>query len=252
MHESSAGLHLSQIETCWSLVLEAHHGLDGPRAEAMGRLLRRYGRALDRYLLAAVGDADAAADLSQELALRLVRGDFHAANPVRGRFRQLIKTAALNLVVDHHRRRRNRTEPLGPCVAEPMGQTTCAAAEDLDRDFQVQWRSRLLSVAWASLARRQERTGRPHYAVLRMRCEHPDLTSDELAAKLTQHLGRPLTAGWVRQSLLRAREQYAAALLAEVSRSLERPTPEALEEELIALGLLDYCRRHLARFGLGN
>ncbi len=251
MREIEPGLHLSQIETCWSLVLEAHQGPDDRRIEAMGRLMRRYGLALDRYLGAVLGDPDAAADVSQELALRLVRGDFHSASPDRGRFRQLIKTAALNLVVDHHRRCRARPATLGSGMPE-LADQSAPPEEELDRQFEMTWRSRLLKIASASLARHEARTKRPLYTVLRLRCEHPGLTSAELAAKLEGELGRSLTAGWVRQSLLRARERYASSLLNEVWRSLDSPSPEALEEELSALGLLVYCRRHLSRFGMGD
>lgn len=243
--------HLSRIETLWSVVLEAHHGADDRRAQAMAQVLRRYGPALHRYLLAVTGDADAAGELAQELALRLVRGDFRAASPVRGRFRQMIKSAALNLAADHHRRRRARPGPLGDRDPEDPSAATGPGGA-LDRQFAASWRSRLLGLAWASLRRHQERTGRPLYDVLRARAEHPGLTSEELAALLGERLGRRVTAGWARQALLRARERYAATLLAEVSRSLERPDPEALEAELIELGLLRYCRRHLARLGLGE
>lgn len=242
--------HLSQIETVWSLVLEAHQAPASRRSEAMSQLLRRYGRAVERYLLATAGDADVAADLSQELALRLVRGDFRSASPGRGRFRQMIKTAALNLVADHFRRTRKWPSPLS---AVHVGlEAISPTPEDLEREFQFRWRTRLLGVGWSSLRRHQERTSRPFYTVLRTRVENPEMNSTELASQLTLPLGRQVTAGWVRQTLLRARERFAASLLAEVSRSLEDPSAEALEAELIELGLLAYCRKHLGRFGLGE
>ena len=39
-------------------------------------------------------------------------------------------------------------------------------------------------------------------------------------------------------------------LLDEVTHSLERPAAEELEQELVELGLLDYCRPALERRGL--
>ena len=250
MSDTDQGMHLSRIDTVWSMVLDAHHATDERQVEAMERLLRRYGKAIHRYLLAVVGNADDAADLAQELALRLVRGDFQAARPERGRFRQMIKSAALNLVVDYHRRRRLRPGQLAesnPEVADPAN-----TAEDWDREFVASWRSRLLGLAASSLERYQQRTGRPFYDVFRLRKENPELSSAQLAELMSQQQGRPIKSNWVRQMLLRARERYASALLAEIWRSLEHPSPENLEEELIELGLLKYCQKHLARFGFGG
>ena len=73
-----------------------------------------------------------------------------------------------------------------------------------------------------------------------------------MAAQLGARLGKPLTAGGVRQMLHRARDHFAAALLEEVVHSLETPTPECLEDELLDLGLLDYCRTALKRRGRGG
>jgi hypothetical protein len=56
-----------------------------------------------------------------------------------------------------------------------------------------------------------------------------------------------LTAVGVRQLLHRARERFADLLLEEVAQSLDAPTPELLEQELIDLRLLDCCRTALER-----
>ena len=42
--------------------------------------------------------------------------------------------------------------------------------------------------------------------------------------------------------LASVRDKFADLLLDEVVNSLDRPTPDHLEEELIDLGLLEYCR----------
>ena len=58
-------LHLSRIETFWTIVGQAHH--DGTRAaDAQRQMLELYGGAVRRYLLAATRDADAAEELFQE------------------------------------------------------------------------------------------------------------------------------------------------------------------------------------------
>src|SRR4051812_41351821 len=107
MTEEDVDSRISRINTQWDLLARAHP--DQPdAAEAQKALLRRYYGAVFRYLVACVGDSDVAEDLSQEFALRFVRGDFRRADPGRGRFRNFIKTSLQNLVVDYRRRQRVR------------------------------------------------------------------------------------------------------------------------------------------------
>ncbi len=49
--------------------------------------------------------------------------------------------------------------------------------------------------------------------------------------------------------LHRAREKFAAHLIDDVAQSLTEPTEEQLHEELLDLGLLDYCRSALKKRG---
>jgi hypothetical protein len=51
----------------------------------------------------------------------------------------------------------------------------------------------------------------------------------------------------VRKTLQRARAKYAELLVAEVARSMDDPTPDELEQELIDLELLPFCRSALGR-----
>ena len=89
--------HLSQITTLWTMLLRAHTPADDAAA-ARHALLERYGGAVGRYLLGAVHDPDAAAELTQEFAVRFLRGDFRRAEAARGRFRDYLKTALIHLV----------------------------------------------------------------------------------------------------------------------------------------------------------
>ncbi len=55
----------------------------------------------------------------------------------------------------------------------------------------------------------------------------------------------PATCGWgiaLRQKLRRARLQFADLLIAEIARGLNDPTAEKIEDELVALGLIDVVR----------
>ena len=71
----------------------------------------------------------------------------------------------------------------------------------------------------------------------------------ELAQQLSARLNRPLTAPGVRQILHRARAKFGELLLEEVFHSLRYPSAELLEQELIDLGLLPYCRPALQQRG---
>jgi RNA polymerase sigma-70 factor (ECF subfamily) len=200
--------------------------------------MQRYAGAAYRYLLGSLRDPDAADELTQEFALRFVRGDFRRADPGRGRFRRFVKTALFHMVVDYRKRRHRRSLPL---IGDGLG------AWDFGRKFDQGWRDELLSRARQAFAASPRRADRAYFVVLRLRADHPDLPSHELAARLQERLGRPLTAAGVRQVLHRARERLAELLLDEVARSLNGPTPEELEQELIDLELHRYCRPALRR-----
>jgi hypothetical protein len=154
-------------------------------------------------------------------------------------------------MMDHHRARRATPKPLGDTVPDraESGADADAWDLDLDRQFLESWREQLMAHAWTALEKVQERTGQPFAEVLRLRIAHPELKSGQMAERLSERLGRPVNAGWVRQNLYRAREMFVEALLGHVEHSLGTPSPERLEQELIELGLLEYCRSAMKRRG---
>src|SRR5215211_6919817 len=97
--------HISQIETIWPVVLQAHGGAPDEITAAQQLILQRYRQAVYRYLVACLKCGDAADELWQEFSLRFVRGDFRNANPEKGRFRDLLKSSLYHLIIDHHKRR---------------------------------------------------------------------------------------------------------------------------------------------------
>jgi RNA polymerase sigma-70 factor (ECF subfamily) len=239
-------LHLSQIQTAWSVVRRAHGDHTAVHA-AQQTLLERYGGAVRRYALAALRDQDAADEVCQEFALRFVRGDFEAADPERGRFRAFVKTIVYRLIVDYQRRQKKqfREGPMHSNLAEPA----LDIEENLgdDAKFQTSWRDELLARCWQKLAEEERRTGKPHHTVLRYRVDHPELHSPELAAGLSEKLGKPVNAGSARVLLHRARDSFAELLMDEVVQSLSDESLDEAEEELIELDLLEYCRPALDR-----
>jgi len=235
---------LSQMSTQWTVVFQAHSGTPDQVSAAVSRLMCRYAGAVHRYLLKALKDPDAAAELDQEFAVRFLRGDFRRCDPKRGRFRDYVKRAVQNLINDHYRRKKTKIS-LESLMEEPAVLDTAPAL--FEQQFLESWRKDLLDRAWISLSDLEQSTGQPYHTVLRSRVDHPDLPSQELAKRLAISLGRPLTAGAVRQALQRSRRKYVDYLLTEVIASLDRPTQDDIEEELSDLSLLDYCRPFLKR-----
>jgi len=241
MDRDSLDEHLSRISTLWSMIFQAHDP-EGDAATAAQRvLLLRYSGAAYRYLLGALRDPDAAADLAQEFAVRFLRGQFRRADPGRGRFRDYLKTALSRLVTDHYRARQGWPQALSPDGPEPAAPS--ASSADDDRAFLAGWREELLERTWQALADANP----TFHAVLRLRSEQPDLPSPRMAEELTARLGREVNAAWGRKTLQRAQGKFADLLLDEVAVSLEEATPEALRQELEATDLLRYCRSALAR-----
>lgn len=237
--------HLSQVQTLWSVVRRAHDDQTAHRRQAQDLLIERYGGAAKRYLLAALRSEDAAADVYQDFVLRFVRGDFRGADPEKGRFRAFLKTVLYRLIVDYQRARRRQVAPLLPDIE--IAAALDHEPRESDLAFVQSWRDEILSRTWRALQREQEQSGKPIYAVLRFRVDHPELRSPELAQGLSRELGREITGANVRVMLHRAREQFAILLLDQILQTLENPTRDELEQELIELELLDYCRPALSR-----
>ncbi len=239
MSERDDDQRLSQISTMWTRLRKAHEGPGDAAAAARQALMERYCGAVYRYLLAAVRDPDVAQDLTQEFALRFVRGRFEKATPERGRFRDYVKTSLFHLVDDYRREQARVPRPV-PFESEPAAAENPSEAE---QSFIASWRQELLERCWEALAEVERTTGKPYHAVLRLRVAHSELTSTEQALRLSEQLGRPISSAGVRQLLHRAREQFAKLLLEETARSLGTSDRDQVDQELGDLDLLKYCLR---------
>ncbi|MDZ4784074.1 MAG: sigma-70 family RNA polymerase sigma factor [Planctomycetia bacterium] len=240
MSEAKSHARLSQIQTLWTVVGWAHG--DGSAETiriAQEQLIERYGSVVRRYLLGALRNADAADELSQEFALRFVRGDLKRVDRERGRFRDYVKGTLFHLIGDYHRRNKRRATSLTDGL-EPATEDTGLASQD--EVFLEGWRAELINRAWQALERLEQESGQPFHRVLQLRATQPEMRSGEMAVALGPQLERQVSADWVRQSLHRARERFAGFLLHEVRDTLDDPTLEQLEEELITLGLHGYCQ----------
>jgi RNA polymerase sigma-70 factor (ECF subfamily) len=228
---------LDDITTRMTLLIKAKVPGDAATA-ALSALLLRYTGAVYRYILGAVHDQHAADDLTQKFAVRFLSGAFRGADPQRGRFRDYLRTALINLVNDYFNEIRRQPGPLIVDVAAPAAGPASSAS-----DFLADWRTEMLERTWKAL----KKVNALYHAVLRYRTENPDVQAAPMAEHLSAALGRPLTAASARKALQRAREKYADLLIEEVAVSLEQPSPEMLERELQELNLMPYCRQALRR-----
>ena len=238
---------LSQIETMWSLVQDAHEPNAPKFGIAQRQLLDRYGGAVRRYALAALRDPDAANEVFQEFALKFVQGDYGRADPAKGRFRSFIKTSLYHLIVDYQRRRGRQNARQSPLVADVPDIDDDANQLKADEEFLQSWRADLLDRVWKLIEQEQNETGKFFHTVLRVRVEHPEVRSPELAELVSQATGKPITPGNVRVLLHRARERFGDLLINEVAHTLPNASADAVEQELIDLDLWKYCKAALDR-----
>ena len=238
---------LSELSTNWTMLFQAHHGTPEQANDALRLLMLRYSGAVHRYLLKTVGNPEEVRELDQEFALRFLKGKFLTYDPKVGRFRDYVKRAVRNLMIDYHRRK-GKTRRLDTSME--MAVVGDNGLDDLEERIIEAWRDDLLDRAWDTLQAYETRTGQPYHTVLKFRVTHPDETSAEMAEQIAPTLGRPLSPGAFRQLLQRAREKWAGALIDEVKVSLKTPTRDNLEEELADLRLLHLCKPVLKRLDL--
>jgi hypothetical protein len=234
--------HLDKIVTDWDALRLAHGSSVTMAGPARNTLALRYRTAIRRYLGALVRDEHEADDLAQEVQRRLLNGDFAAADPGRGRFRDLLKVAVRNMVRTRWSSKQRRAEK-SLDLARLADEADGPLAEKV---LNATWRRSLLELAQAALEE-HDRThpGSVLGAVLRLRIEHPDDDSAQLAVRLSAAAGRPFRADATRQQLRRARVRFAQLLIEEVARGQNDPTPERIEEDLIEIGLMEYVRDFL-------
>jgi RNA polymerase sigma factor (sigma-70 family) len=232
--------------TTWSKILLGR-GEGDEAAQARHQLLIRYHEVVYQYFERKLGPkrVDVAHELYSNFALRLLESDslIKGANPERGRFRNYLMTALRNMINDYFRKLAGQPAPLPDNFAEAG-----PAEEKEDPDFQPLFAQELLNQAWKALEEAC-RDGQLHYTVLRFHSDHPEMQGPRVAEELSRKLGMVLSHDNVRQTLKRGRDLFARLLLQEVERSLGRPTPDELEQELVDLNLLSYCKRALEQRG---
>lgn len=232
---------LGQISTVWSVVIRAREGAGVSEAELVAFFASYHG-AVYRYFLTAVGNGDVAEDLSQDFAMRFIRGDFRRAHPESGRFRDFLRVALANQLRDYFRRQGLRRG------AELPSETPDPKSDGTEHPkFDSHWRDELLAQTWVALEHHQQSSGQPYHKALRLKATEPGRTSQELAAVFSEQTGTTVSDTAFRKLLQRARDRFGELLLQNVAATLALHTREELERELIELQLHAYCRTWLDR-----
>lgn len=240
---------LSELMTQTTLLYQAQNGTPEQADAAKQLLMLRYSGAVHRYLLKVVGDPEVARDLNQEFSVKFLEGRFKQFDPNRGRFRDYLKRAVHNLMVDHFRKQKGQSQLDTAAEASIVGDR---GLEGFDDEFLQSWRQDLMGRAWDALKAHEQNTGQPYWHVMKLRLARPKMRSPELAEELSRRLGRPVTAGGLRQTLHRARDKFTEFLVSEVQVSLRNPDRSQVEEELGDLKLLEFCKPSLARMKFGG
>jgi RNA polymerase sigma factor (sigma-70 family) len=249
-HDSSADspapeLRLDEISTYWSLLRSAHQGSGGSAVPARNALVMRYNGAIRKYLVALMGNEQEANEVAQEVVIRMLRGDFATATPERGRFRDYLKTAVRNEFVRYLKKKGRRAMVALDSIPEPTDETAAPPYAEHDQQWVAHWRSDLLEKTLRLLEdyqRQRPHEGNIYHDLMRLRMKHPENDNHQLALQLFEATGRRLSPEAFRGQLMRARRKFAELLLGQVAATLDKPTPEDVEEELFAVGLMNYVR----------
>jgi RNA polymerase sigma-70 factor (ECF subfamily) len=229
---------IEAIQTRWSLVRNAHlEGRPESIAEMRQILVLRYAPAVKRYVGAIVRDSDDADELAQDVMLRLMRGDFAGADPSKGRFRDLLKTAIRNMIRNHwEKKNRRRATDAG------LDEVHDHSEQEQESDWTAAWQRSVLDHTWARMLAEDGGQPSPAYQLLKLRAEFPEASSEELAERLGKQLRTEIRPDNCRQMLRRARGKFAQHLLDEVRAGLDDESDYRVQEELASLGLLPWFK----------
>ncbi len=225
---------LTQIPTNWTTISSAH--TPGPDShKAMNDLVGRYHDAVKHYIHLKLRDKHLADEVLQEFWTKLLTGKLAGADKDKGRFRDYLRTVLHRLIIDHFRGR--KLQPL------PPGDLLDSSAPD--KDFDQVWRDAVLNRVWLRLETYQASTPKNRYAtVLQLRRDYPKASIDEIAARLEEITGTPMSPEAFRKNLQRARTKFIELLVQELRETIHPTNNEDVEAEIFDLGLGYLYRRY--------
>jgi DNA-directed RNA polymerase specialized sigma24 family protein len=270
---------LSRIVTDWSVIQDAREGESVVASKARGELLKRYHKAVLKFLQRKLPDYEANM-LASDFALAVMDCEkvLQKADRQHGMFRRYLQRVLGNWVIDHFRKDKRRkkreiaVEVEAAVVDDPADRVSpeqaeiqTAMQECLDRSLaellkalrgngMKQWRDQLVARVLKLLADQEAEGGPPYHSLVQLKTERPELGGQDLADALSERAGRTISAANVRQMIHRQRERYAELLVEELARSLTQATrkpitPAMLEEKLIEMELFNtYAREALEKY----
>lgn len=201
--------------------------------------VKRYGRAIRKYLATLIHDPHDAEEVEQEFMLRMVQKGFHTADAAKGKFRYYLITIVRNAAMQWLCRRNQM-----PLTVEGLERLPVSEASQLE--WTSDWRKCILKAAWKALEKYQQRTTNNLFCtVLRVSAQYENADSPTLAKMVSEMTGQPLTPEAYRKQLSRARKRFAELIVLEVARTLAEPTLEGIKDELNCLGLMKYVEGYL-------
>jgi len=224
---------LDAITTHWS------------RVDDLSYFVLRYELAVRKYLASLLKNPDAVQDVIHEVLLGILKRGLGQIKGNAGRFRDYLRTSLRHAVFQYWRKQAKSTS--AEAVPEDVVDAQPAPEDEMDRVWLAQWRECLLDRTWKTYKHLQDqgKINNGFYTILKLAVDYPGMTSTALAAKAEAELQRPIRPDTYRQLLRRARRRFAELLRDEVARTLDDPTPEALVDEFIDLGMLDYMRDYI-------
>lgn len=225
--------------TRWSMVLSCAQTGDARAEGALTELCRIYWRPVFALICRHGYPAADAQDLTQDFFLVLIKGNLLSlADPSRGRFRSLLRTALENFLTDkrHLSRRQKRGGRVqflswDEWMAEAPSQLSFYAPEGQnwspERVFDVRWAATVAEQGLRRLAEECESRGRLRmFTVLSkyLSTERIDICYAELATSLG------VSETIIKRLLHELRVRYRAILREEVARTVENPSD--IEDEI--------------------
>ncbi|MCA9161586.1 MAG: hypothetical protein KDA62_01355 [Planctomycetales bacterium] len=207
------------------------------------QFVARYAPAIQKYFRALIRQSEDAEDAAQDFLARISGRGFGNLSLDRARFRDYLTVAVKNSALNHLKRlRRNRTVQADAIEVEVDSDVLRQA----DSEWLANWQRCVLDQAWRGLFHYQRRhNGNLFHTVLKKRSDHAELTDAAVAELVAAETGQPLSPEAFRKQLSRARRMFAELIVEEIARTLESPTPERVEDELVATGLMTYVKPFL-------
>lgn len=224
---------LDAITTHWS------------RVDDLSYFVLRYEVAVRKYLTALLKNPEVVQEVIHDVLLGILKRGLGEIRNNAGRFRDYLRTSLRHAVFQYWRKQAkapSHEHELEGLISEQPGPEA-----ELDAIWVNQWRECLLDRTWKNFKHLQDqgKLNAAYYTILKLAVEHPGMTSTALAARAEKALNKPIRPDAYRQLLRRARRRFAELLQDEVARTLDHPTPEALVDEFVDLGILHFMKDYI-------